>query len=273
MTLILQNSLIESSDAESFTLIDKTDWTDKVIATAEMRISGQHFENDIVIDMMNTNYSPGVTYWAAYKETSGLVIYAINPLIAYPQVKSAILATPPENPDDGDKYIIPIGATDAWSNNQGDFATWDVNSNEWVFTSATEGDKYLSLSDGKIYHYTAALWVLTTETALFPNGTFPDGFYQVIILVTGTDDEVAIPADEQSYINSQGFLAYARQAARQLPILTYPGRLDYKKNEDAYSINMYLDSAEFAGEVNRPAQFAEIMDWVNKMFNLYNISY
>lgn len=56
-----------------------------------------------------------------------------------PTVISSTLTAPPSTPMDGDRYIVPTGATGAWAGMAGNVAIWDANTGEWVFLPIPPG--------------------------------------------------------------------------------------------------------------------------------------
>lgn len=56
-----------------------------------------------------------------------------------PNVLSATTSAPPGSPAGGDRYIVPAGATGAWSGHAGALAEWDAETGAWVFTAIPDG--------------------------------------------------------------------------------------------------------------------------------------
>lgn len=74
------------------------------------------------------------------------------------------IATPPSASlnDDGDKYIIPSGATGVWSTNIDKIAEWDSGINDWLYYTPLSGDITIVTTGpnaGEVYQYNGATWI------------------------------------------------------------------------------------------------------------------
>lgn len=54
-------------------------------------------------------------------------------------VKSVTTTAPPGSPSDGDRYLVPTGASGAWASNEGDIAQYDGTGAAWVFNTPLAG--------------------------------------------------------------------------------------------------------------------------------------
>lgn len=70
-----------------------------------------------------------------------------------PTVISATLTAPPSTPLDGDRYVVPAGATGVWAGHSGTVAVWDANIKAWVFLPIPPGTA--------IYDNTSGTYVTT----------------------------------------------------------------------------------------------------------------
>jgi hypothetical protein len=71
------------------------------------------------------------------------------------------ISTPPPNPSEGDRYIIPTGATGVWSANTNDIAQWNDVDNEWQFYIPTTNDRTIvttGTNAGKVYEFNGTAW-------------------------------------------------------------------------------------------------------------------
>lgn len=80
-------------------------------------------------------------------------------------VKSVSTTAPPGSPDIGDRYIIPAGATGAWSGHTGEIATW--NGADWIFEPTDDLEHAVAYNDddGKYYRWNGSDWVELVTTA------------------------------------------------------------------------------------------------------------
>jgi Protein of unknown function (DUF2793) len=76
-----------------------------------------------------------------------------------PKVLSRATATPPGSPTIGDRYIIPSGATGAWSAQTDKVATW--NGSTWTITSAVEGMHVRVVDEAVRVEWTGTAWRVT----------------------------------------------------------------------------------------------------------------
>lgn len=92
----------------------------------------------------------------------------IDSLISQKALSNSI-TTPPASPALGDVYIVPTGATGAWSAVVGKLAVW--NSTAWVFITPKNGWRFYVVSSGDYYRYSGSSWVLNTSQPLNANLT------------------------------------------------------------------------------------------------------
>lgn len=81
-----------------------------------------------------------------------------------PTVISATLTAPPGTPGDGDRYIVPTGATGVWAGHSGSVAVWDANTNAWVFLPIPPGTA--------IYDNSSGLYLTTNGSGVVVQATF-----------------------------------------------------------------------------------------------------
>lgn len=75
------------------------------------------------------------------------------------KVLSRSTATPPGTPATGDRYIVPSGATGAWSAQTDKVATW--NGSSWTITSAVEGMQTRVVDEAVRVEWTGTAWRVT----------------------------------------------------------------------------------------------------------------
>jgi hypothetical protein len=71
------------------------------------------------------------------------------------------ISTPPSNPSEGDRYIIPTGSTGSWSSNINDIAQWNDLNDEWQFYEPISGDRTIvttGTNAGKVYEFNGTTW-------------------------------------------------------------------------------------------------------------------
>ncbi|MEM1684352.1 MAG: DUF2793 domain-containing protein [Nanopusillaceae archaeon] len=77
--------------------------------------------------------------------TTGLVAHAV--------VIAMNMSEPPGNPNPGDRYWVPPGASGAWQGHDYEIATWDGS--QWQFEPVDHGDFAFVLTEGAFYWYNA----------------------------------------------------------------------------------------------------------------------
>lgn len=94
-----------------------------------------------------------------------------NPLTFLPQgtVLSAVMDVPAA-PADGDRYVVPAGATGAWVGQDGRIATWDAGGPAWVFEDPEDRWSVLAEDDLQTYVFRGGFPGGTWTTALDPEG-------------------------------------------------------------------------------------------------------
>jgi len=90
-------------------------------------------------------------------------------------VISNVVTAPPGGESDGDRYIIPAGATGAWSGKTNQIAIYVVNAYTYYIPAA--GYLCYVTADTNIYVYSGAAWVAVAGGAgPLPAGTWSDPF-------------------------------------------------------------------------------------------------
>ncbi len=75
-------------------------------------------------------------------------------------VKSASIVSEPllANRKDGDAYIIPTNAIEAWQPHAGKIAQWDASNSSWFYITVRKGFSFFVEDVDKHMIYTAAGW-------------------------------------------------------------------------------------------------------------------
>lgn len=97
-------------------------------------------------------------------------------LLVMPRCKSASTSTPPGSPADGDAYIVPSGASGAWSSNVGKIARWSarLSTPAWEYFTPKEGweiwvdDAGLN---GQRFRYNGIAWVTAFSVPTYADQT------------------------------------------------------------------------------------------------------
>lgn len=124
----------------------KLNWSSRGAVGLVFRVTqvskGKLEANTITIEAVQDIYSLGLMNYQIVSSTPppSVVSYPTAPIsTGGPAVISSTLTTPPANPSDGDRYIVPTGATGAWAGQSGSVAIWDATDNAWQFVAIPQG--------------------------------------------------------------------------------------------------------------------------------------
>jgi len=79
-------------------------------------------------------------------------------------VESITTTTPPGSPTDGERYIVPSGATGDWTGQTNYIAEWDATGTQWVFAAPSEGWTLWVKDQDKNYTYNGTSWIAMGST-------------------------------------------------------------------------------------------------------------
>ncbi len=82
--------------------------------------------------------------------------------LVQPIVQSMSLTTPPTSPLPGEAWIVPAGASGAWSGHAGEIAAW--HSGAWAFFDPAEGWQVFDRASGTLNIHDGANWVAVAAT-------------------------------------------------------------------------------------------------------------
>lgn len=83
-------------------------------------------------------------------------------LLSVPFVLSANVALPPDNPQTGDRYLVPANALSLWSDKGGQIAVW--NETQWLYYAPKNGWKFTSLAEKKTFIFDGTIWAIWVES-------------------------------------------------------------------------------------------------------------
>lgn len=79
----------------------------------------------------------------------------------YDAVADKDLTSPPETPDDGDRYIVGAESDGDWDGHDTKIAEYDGDEEEWVFTTPSENDQLEVSDESLIYKFNGTTWEST----------------------------------------------------------------------------------------------------------------
>jgi hypothetical protein len=133
--------------ALQFGQVFRLTWPDRGITAKVFRVlkvgKGTLDNNAITVEAIEDIYQyaigTGIVTQAVISGSVGTTASPANTDSNANSVKSATTTAPPGSPADGDRYIVPAGATGAWSGHVGALAEWDAQLGAWVFTAIPDG--------------------------------------------------------------------------------------------------------------------------------------
>jgi hypothetical protein len=166
----------------------KLSWADRGAVDMICRITnisqGTIDNNVISVEAVQDIYSLGLyNYQISTSTPSSSTVtasYSPAPNVSSggPSVISASITTPPGSPADGDSYIVPSGATGAWTGESGNVAIWDAAAGDWVFVPIPNGVLvYDNATSTYLTNYGAGIVppnITTTASSVSVSGTGND---------------------------------------------------------------------------------------------------
>lgn len=108
---------------------------------------------------------------------------------------------------------------------------------------------------------------------------FPDGYYEIKMYINTDGAEIIVNGDvvdanvDFSYLNSQGFMVWARNYWRKLPVNLDFDNFDYAENRSLFLLKGLIESSESLGAVGRSYDFLKVQQTVSEQLNLRGIQY
>lgn len=122
-----------------------------------------------------SGYTPGDNGWTTQHNNNWDAIDAL----LQATIKSATTTTPPGSPSNGDMYIVPAGATGAWSSQTNKLAVWVTRSSAWAFYTPKNGWQVYNQADGGDYLYNGTAWALQGSQKLNVSQDYISGLKMV----------------------------------------------------------------------------------------------
>jgi hypothetical protein len=133
--------------------------------------------------------------WSAQKIKNEIELAKHN-IEPQASVKDQNLLAPPASPVEGDRYIIPAGATGAWAGKTNQIV--EYQSAAWVFYVPAVGWTAYVDDEQKIYSWNGSAWVRTggaLQTITAGNGLIGGGQADAVTLNIGAGNGITVTAD------------------------------------------------------------------------------
>ena len=198
----LTGSLDDIADGTTYARVKKADITNgqvnKVSDGTKTATAGEikdHIDDVAKHRVINDAATSATSLWSSQK-TNSEIYNAIRGLEWQDSVKNKATTTPPTTNTKGDRYIIPSGATGAWSDKANQIAHW--NGTAWEYYAPDIGWSVYIDSEHKNYVYNGTAWVRSGEsnqTVTAGNGLTGGGSGDTITLNVGAGNGIAVTAD------------------------------------------------------------------------------
>lgn len=174
------------------------------------------------------NYAPGDNGWSS---NMNFVLRWIDTLLDG-NFKSASTTAPPGSPAEGDTYIIPAGATGAWSSQTNKLTRWSVGLAAWEFLTPKTGWGPVWIVDSAQYlTFNGSSWV--TFNNGFTGGTLTSALNEAPTVTLASASTVNIGAAAGNTISVTGtttITAFDTIAAGAVRRLVFSGALTLTYN-------------------------------------------
>lgn len=164
----------------------------KTATAAQIR---DHIDNAAIHRQINDSGTGPTDLWSAQKIRNEIELAKRN-IEPQASVKNRTTTTPPSSRALNDRYIIPSGATGAWSGHTNKIAEW--NGSSWdLYTPQTGWTCYVD-DEEKIYSYNGSSWVRTggaLQTINAGSGLTGGGTADTVTLNVGAGNGINVLAD------------------------------------------------------------------------------
>jgi len=163
---------------------------------------------------------------------------------------------PPASPADGDRYLLPTGATGAWNGRDGTIAAWESATGGWMFLTPRAGWRLWVIDEGKLVVFTDTGWQEAGGGTASANPVI-DGLVGVNTTADATNrlavksDAVLFSHDDVTPGTGDMQLKFNKATATDTASLLYQtgfsGRAEFGlAGSDSFSIKVSADGAAFS---------------------------
>ncbi|THF78018.1 DUF2793 domain-containing protein [Cohnella fermenti] len=188
------------------------------VTAAEAR---SHLDDAAKHRQINDSGTSATELWSAQKIRNEIELAKHN-IEPQASVKNQTTTTPPASGNaEGDRYIVPTGATGAWAGKQTQIAEWQ--SSAWVYYTPDVGWTCYVDAEQKIYSWNGTAWVRTggaLQTVTAGAGLTGGGQADTVVLDVGAGNGITVAADAvavKAYrgitVSSSGVAAYIDESS------------------------------------------------------------
>ncbi|WP_438435394.1 DUF2793 domain-containing protein [Gorillibacterium sp. sgz500922] len=209
----LTGSLDNVADGTTYARVVKADITsghiNKVSDGTNIKTAAEiktHIDDAAKHRVINDSGAAITDLWSAQKIRNEIELAKHN-IEPQASVKDQNLTAPPASPVEGDRYIIPTGATGAWAGKSSQVA--EYQSGAWVFYVPAIGWTAYVDDEQKIYSWNGTAWVRTggaLQTVTAGNGLTGGGQADVVTLTVGQGNGITVGATTVSAKSGRGIV-------------------------------------------------------------------
>jgi len=201
----LTGSLDDIADGTTYGRVKKSEITNGAVSrlndgtnTVTASQAKNHIDDATKHRVINDTATSATSLWSSQKINTE-IYNAIRGLEWQDSVKNRTTTTPPTTNAEGDRYIIPSGATGAWSSKTNEIAHW--NGTAWEYYTPDVGWSVYVDDEHKNYVFNGTAWVRSGEanqTIVAGNGLTGGGSGDTVTLNVGAGNGIQVTADAVS---------------------------------------------------------------------------
>lgn len=197
----MTGTLDDVADGTTYARVKKADITNgqvnKVSDGTNTKTAAEiktHIDDASKHRLINDSGTAATDLWSAQKIQNEIELAKHN-IEPQASVKNRTTATPPSTPASGDRYIIPSGATGAWSGKTNQIAEYTTT---WTYYPPVVGWTAYVDDEQKVYSWNGSAWVRTggaLQTITAGNGLIGGGQADTVTLNVGAGSGITVDAD------------------------------------------------------------------------------
>lgn len=197
----MTGTLDDVADGTTYARVKKADITNgqvnKVSDGTNTKTAAEiktHIDDASKHRLVNDSGTAATDLWSAQKIQNEIELAKHN-IEPQASVKNRTTTTPPSTPASGDRYIIPSGATGAWSGKTNQIAEYTT---AWTYYTPVVGWTAYVDDEQKVYSWNSSAWVRTggaLQTITAGNGLIGGGQADTVTLNVGAGSGITVDAD------------------------------------------------------------------------------
>lgn len=208
----ISGTLDDINDGTNYAKVKKTDITNGQVnkvsdgtntkSAAEIKT---HIDDATKHRVINDSSETVTSLWSSQKIKNEIELAKRN-IEPQASVKNRTTTTPPSSPAAGDRYIIPSGATGAWSGKTNQVAEYTT---AWTYYVPDIGWTVYADDEQKVYSWNGTAWVRTggaLQTITAGSGLTGGGQADTVTLNVGAGSGITVAADAVSAKAGKGIV-------------------------------------------------------------------